>query len=500
MAREGKPTLYVLAGPEGAGKSTFEQTTLQQFTRNTPVISADRQQADTLGSNKANAHQVGDMMAHTAARKALEGKKDFVYETRFADRKDVQLVEEAKAKGYRVVLFHLQTKSADLSVARVAERVKEGGRDVPEAIVRADYAKAPPLIREASAKADMTIAYDTSALNRAPTHVLSLDRGQVVKTADNMPAWASQTYGQQLQRATPEQHNAAVKSFDAIQLQARELGGKDARVGIAGHKQDSFRGPIVAESQHHVLQQVGDKHYVAHFKDRLVVPVARDQEVKINYPATRDRGSVTFEGADRGVRTDAQLKAEAIAYKTLPREQALKEHPTLKPAYAAEDAMRKVAERARPANETVAKQVDGMIKDTVAARVQVGQSVEVDYKLANAVRYQVASRSLDHAVGEKMIHPERHIKLDPVHRDLLVSRADAVMRNVEGKVATIQEPDRASLAARDIAGRIAQLDGKSAENPFTSKTLAQEYKQQQDRSGGADRGAAARAAAKGMER
>jgi len=99
------------------------------------------------------------------------------------------------------VLFHVSVRQADLSVARVAQRVREGEHDVPEDKIRERYARNPPLIRQAALAADQAFVYDNSRLNQPMLRVLALRRGKAVLVGDDVPEWARTLYAPELRAA-----------------------------------------------------------------------------------------------------------------------------------------------------------------------------------------------------------------------------------------------------------------------------------------------------------
>jgi predicted ABC-type ATPase len=67
-------------------------------------------------------------------------REDFGFETTLSGRGYARLLTEMRQIGYRVVLFFLWLPSADLAVERVANRVQQGGHNVPDADVRRRFA------------------------------------------------------------------------------------------------------------------------------------------------------------------------------------------------------------------------------------------------------------------------------------------------------------------------------------------------------------------------
>lgn len=485
---EGKPTLLVIAGPEGSGKTTYHQQELAAASKvpnslrreyisndSKPILSNDKVQQQ-LGENSTRAFGAGNLIAQQLAKEAIAEKRSVTYETSF-NRGDLALVDQAKSSGYRVVLHHVNTGSTELNVARIAERVKEGGRDAPASAVRADFEN-NKLIAEASKKADYTFVLDSSQLNQPARHLATLERGRVTNSvpADQLPKWAKETYAEQLQQNQDRRQTAAERSFAAaVDKAEKRVPGAD--VQIAGHKPGTYSGPIVEATAHHKLQQTGPKEFVAHFNARLAVSPSKDQDVTLTYGANREPAKVEFL-APAAPRDPEKLKAEVRDFLTQSREQASK-NPRLEVAYAAFDKLQEKAIDAGPRTDKVERDVDQIIKNSIAARLSTGKNIEISKGQVDAVQYQVASRSLDAALQEKQLNPERTPRIDPEHRRIIVDRSEQIVRATEGRVATIEPQSPAFKEAQRIAGQLAKHDGVRSDSPFASKDLANAYQNQQ---------------------
>src|SRR5690606_5325312 len=112
----------------------------------------------------------------------------------FSHPSKLDLLGDARAAGFRIVLFHLNLSSADLAVARVKARKAEGGHDVPEDKIRQRYERNQALIRKAALLADRAQVFDSSALNERPRILLELANGQVVSRAEDAPEWFERLY------------------------------------------------------------------------------------------------------------------------------------------------------------------------------------------------------------------------------------------------------------------------------------------------------------------
>jgi len=477
---EGKPIFHVVAGSEGSGKTTYFENDMNRVRSSdskTVYISADKVQSE-LKEQGTRAFGAGNLIAEQRAREAIGDRKSVIYETSFSNPRDLQLVQDAKAANYHVVITQVQVKSAELAQARVNERVKEGGRDAPAAAVRSDFDKSPTLVAQASKHADYTFVHDSSRLNESARNVMVLERGKVRSAVPEreMPEWAAKAYSAQLSQHREGNLSAAEKSFAAAVDKAQER-KPGADVKVAGHQPGEFRGPIVAQTQHHVLQQTGDKEFTAHFKERLAVIPQVGQDVSLKYGPERDRGKVEYM-APPAPKAEADRKAETMAFLTQPRETAEK-NPRLAVAYAAFDRLQEKASDAGPRTAGVAAEVDKNIKVSIAARLSAGHNVEVSRGSVESVQYQVASKSIDSALEQKQRDPSSSPRIDPEHRRIVVEKVDNVARAAEGKIAQIQPESPAYKDAQRIAAQLAKVDGGRGESPFASREMSNIYNKQQ---------------------
>jgi len=60
----------------------------------------------------------------------------FAFETKLAGRTYMRMIPNWQAEGYNVKLFFLTLPSAEMAIARVAERVRQGGHNVSEDVIR----------------------------------------------------------------------------------------------------------------------------------------------------------------------------------------------------------------------------------------------------------------------------------------------------------------------------------------------------------------------------
>ncbi len=130
------PTVYVIAGPNGAGKTTFANEFLPDFVYCREFLNADLIAAGLSPFAPETQNVRAGRLLLTRIKELTAAKENFGFETTLSGRGYVRLLTEMKRTGYRVVLFFLWLPSADVAVARVKNRVRQGGHNVPEHVIR----------------------------------------------------------------------------------------------------------------------------------------------------------------------------------------------------------------------------------------------------------------------------------------------------------------------------------------------------------------------------
>ena len=186
--------MIMLAGPNGAGKSTiYEHIVRLKF--NAPFINADKIQKEELSDQSMQGAYQAAKIAEQRRQEYLKSKLSFTSESTFSHPSKLQLIDEAIDADFRVVVYHVNVRTPELSVARVAMRVKEGGHDVPEDKIRARYKRNQALIKQAVLRADVGFVYDNSLLNQLPQLCLVFKHGKCVFKDETLTAWVQSLYG-----------------------------------------------------------------------------------------------------------------------------------------------------------------------------------------------------------------------------------------------------------------------------------------------------------------
>ena len=189
------PILHILAGPNGAGKTTLYEAWVRRLT-DAEFVNADRLCLQALGRHALTREdaELGQRLANERREALLAAGESLVTETTFSHPSKLDLTTQARALGYRIVVYHVNVATADFAVARVTARESHGGHPVPEANIRGRYERNQPLIRQAVLMADRAFVFDNSALGKPPQRLISFVDGRAKAIAASLPDWAAALY------------------------------------------------------------------------------------------------------------------------------------------------------------------------------------------------------------------------------------------------------------------------------------------------------------------
>ena len=137
--QDGHPTVYVIAGPNGAGKTTFTTEFLPDFVHCREFLNADLIAAGLSPFAPETQNVRAGRLLLTRIRELIQSKDSFGFETTLSGRGYVRLFKRLRADGYQIVLFFLWLPNSDMAVSRVRARVRQGGHNVPDPVVRRRY-------------------------------------------------------------------------------------------------------------------------------------------------------------------------------------------------------------------------------------------------------------------------------------------------------------------------------------------------------------------------
>ena len=128
--------IIIIAGPNGAGKTTFANTFLPKEAQCPRFINADLIAAGLSPfAPELEAFKAGRLMLNEIAACEAKGES-FAFETTLSGLGYLKHIHQWRRQGYHVSLFFLSLPAVELAIARVAERVKQGGHNIPESTIK----------------------------------------------------------------------------------------------------------------------------------------------------------------------------------------------------------------------------------------------------------------------------------------------------------------------------------------------------------------------------
>jgi predicted ABC-type ATPase len=175
---EQKPTLVVIAGPMGAGKTTFYDAHLKEaFPTLVPPV--PRQREAMLREHRSFA--VEDLLV------------------------DAGLLESAREAGYTTKVLFISTEDPDLNAGRIVVRMAHGGQAVPLITVPESYEESMKGLPQARKHADDLLVYDNTPSGRGHRLVARFIAGELVKVTHSSPEWLKDVFGRELRLQGREQ-------------------------------------------------------------------------------------------------------------------------------------------------------------------------------------------------------------------------------------------------------------------------------------------------------
>jgi predicted ABC-type ATPase len=197
----GTPCIYVLAGTNGAGKSSiggamFREAGADYFN---PDEAARALMTANPGLTQAQANGLAWQQGKGLLERAIDGRLDFAFETTLGGNTMVGLLEKATMRGLELRVWYVGLSSPELHIARVRARVARGGHPIADEHVYRRYQRGREnLIRLLPALTELRVfdnsveADPSAGVPPSPTLVLHVKDGKIVNPGDlaRTPEWA----------------------------------------------------------------------------------------------------------------------------------------------------------------------------------------------------------------------------------------------------------------------------------------------------------------------
>lgn len=188
-----KPELIVVAGPNGSGKTTVTQKFLHhEWSDGVLYINPDQIANDVFGDwNSQEAVIKAANYCADLREKCLQDKISFVFETVLSAKDKVDFLLKAKDAGFFIRVFFIATNHPSINASRIANRVIEGGHDVPIKKIISRYYKSISNCEIIANIVDRLYVYDNSIDGADAKPLFRLSNGVLGKMyISQVPEWA----------------------------------------------------------------------------------------------------------------------------------------------------------------------------------------------------------------------------------------------------------------------------------------------------------------------
>jgi predicted ABC-type ATPase len=193
------PTITVLAGTNGAGKSSIGGARLEAA--RTPFYNPDLETQALIAANPGMTHDQANATAWRIGKERLEAaiaeRHSFNFETTLGGTTITRLLAKAHDNGLRLRIWYCGLRDPDLHIARVRARVRRGGHDIPAAKIRERYDASRNNLCSILPSLDELMLYDNSieadpgrGEPPQPVQLLHFRDGKLLSRVSSMPNWA----------------------------------------------------------------------------------------------------------------------------------------------------------------------------------------------------------------------------------------------------------------------------------------------------------------------
>lgn len=193
VADKHKPVLIVIAGPNGSGKTTITSKILKhEWMEDAVYVNPDQVAQERFGDwNSKEAVMQAVEYCEKQRENCLLDRKSLIFETVLSSEDKVDFIRRAREAGFFIRIFFVATSHPSINAARIAQRVMEGGHDVPITKVISRYYKSILNCKRCATLADRTYIYDNSVDDADARLLFRMTDGQLFKQyTDDIPEWA----------------------------------------------------------------------------------------------------------------------------------------------------------------------------------------------------------------------------------------------------------------------------------------------------------------------
>jgi predicted ABC-type ATPase len=179
--------LWILVGGNGAGKSTFYRLALKPL--GIPFINADQIAREIYPDDPEGNSYNAARMAAQMCQEQLRAGNSFCFETVFSHPSKIDFLGQARALRYQVILVLIHLEHTSLNKARIAQRVSEGGHNVPDEKVEQRVPRTLAHVRKAIPLCDQVRVLDNSSSDVPFAPVITITDGRAMRHIHPLPEW-----------------------------------------------------------------------------------------------------------------------------------------------------------------------------------------------------------------------------------------------------------------------------------------------------------------------
>lgn len=187
-----KPILIVIAGPNGSGKTSITTKILHhEWVEECTYINPDNIAKEKFGDwNNAQAIIDAANLSKEIRQNCIENSKSLIFETVLSASDKIDFILEAKKRGYFIRIFFVGTDTPSINASRIAQRVMEGGHDVPITKIISRYSKSIANCAVCAKIVDRLYVYDNSIDFVEPILLFKISDGNTAKVYNKINDWA----------------------------------------------------------------------------------------------------------------------------------------------------------------------------------------------------------------------------------------------------------------------------------------------------------------------
>jgi predicted ABC-type ATPase len=179
--------LWILAGGNGAGKSTFYHQYLAKY--GIKFVNADLIAKEIDYENTEESSYQAATIAAKIRDDLISKGVSFCFETVFSHESKIDIIAQAKAHGYRVILIYIHLNDSTLNEGRVQQRISEGGHSVPPEKIHSRIPRTKKNIKSALPLVDEARLLNNSFRDDPFQQIVVFKAGEYKEPISPLPGW-----------------------------------------------------------------------------------------------------------------------------------------------------------------------------------------------------------------------------------------------------------------------------------------------------------------------